>query len=356
MLGLPTLDVAIGVAFFYLIFSLICTTANEAIARWLQKRPKTLEEAIHQLLGNKELKDAIFNHPLVCTLSRTVSKAKAAATTELPSYIPSATFATALLDQLAGANKVTDLAALETTIKNAATGPITLPNGTSVVLPRSTQVALETLLQKANGKWDAFHAEIESWYNATMDRAEGWYKRYVQKQTYLLAIVIVLWADFDTLQVARRLWMDSALRAAVVEQARHRTQAESGAGGALPLVTYTDPEKPDQGTPVKVEPEPGKGVGPLTPDEQTMVGSATGWQRDLNELPDSHCGTLAKWLLMHLFGWGVSVLAISLGAPFWFDVLNRFMNLRNAGRAPDEPRAKNAGSGPAPSGVPQGGV
>jgi len=33
---------------------------------------------------------------------------------------------------------------------------------------------------------------------------------------------------------------------------------------------------------------------------------------------------------------------VSLGAPFWFDTLNRFMNIRNAGRAPDEPRDKSS--------------
>jgi hypothetical protein len=42
----------------------------------------------------------------------------------------------------------------------------------------------------------------------------------------------------------------------------------------------------------------------------------------------------------HLLGWIVTVLAISIGAPFWFDLLNKFVNLRSAGRATDEPRSK----------------
>jgi hypothetical protein len=45
-------------------------------------------------------------------------------------------------------------------------------------------------------------------------------------------------------------------------------------------------------------------------------------------------------MVAHLPGWIVTVLAISLGAPFWFDFLNRFMNLRSSGRAADEPRSK----------------
>ena len=42
----------------------------------------------------------------------------------------------------------------------------------------------------------------------------------------------------------------------------------------------------------------------------------------------------------HALGWLVTILAIALGAPFWFDTLNKVMNLRHAGRATDEPRSK----------------
>jgi hypothetical protein len=38
----------------------------------------------------------------------------------------------------------------------------------------------------------------------------------------------------------------------------------------------------------------------------------------------------------HLLGWLITVLAISLGAPFWFDMLNRIVAIRSAGRAPEE--------------------
>ena len=35
-------------------------------------------------------------------------------------------------------------------------------------------------------------------------------------------------------------------------------------------------------------------------------------------------------------GWLITAFAVSLGAPFWFDLLNKFMNIRSAGKAPDE--------------------
>jgi hypothetical protein len=33
-------------------------------------------------------------------------------------------------------------------------------------------------------------------------------------------------------------------------------------------------------------------------------------------------------------------LALSLGAPFWFDTLQKFMNVRGAGKKPDEEKTK----------------
>ena len=309
---------------------MICTTVNETLARWFNKRPKTLEEALRQLLGSDALKDTILKNPLIAGLSR-----KSNGKSQTPSYIPASSFATALLDHLTGTSSIRDADALEAGIR---------------VLPPDTAKALTALYQKVNGNWDEFHKEVECLYKDAMDRASGWYKRYIQKQTKVLAVIIVLWADFDTLHVAERLWADSALRAAIVEDAKARAEARNT--GEMPLAVYHQSE-PDQGT--AVEPV----VNPITDKEQSLINSVTGWENDLSDLnarvrkatdetsAEEKSRVIFRlkleWFVMHLLGWLISIFAISLGAPFWFDVLNRFMNLRNTGRSPDEPRAKNTG-------------
>lgn len=318
MFGLPILDVAIGISFFYLVFALICTTVNETLSRWFKKRPKVLEEAICSLL-NEDWKNKVLGNALIKGLSRPGKQDQR----EKPSYIDAKDFATALLDELTGLQPVTDTAELEKGLNT---------------LPENAQKALKTLYEKVDGRWDVFHKEIEDWYNSAMDRAEGWYKRYVQKQTKVLALVIVLWANFDTLQVAHRLWSDSALRASVVEAAKERAKARAEGNEALAVY---DAENPGKGT--AVDTNEGQ---PLSAAEESLISSVTGWQRDLADLAAQQKRDPAKysktqWLIMHIFGWGISVFAISLGAPFWFDTLNRFVNIRNAGRAPDEPRSKN---------------
>jgi hypothetical protein len=38
------------------------------------------------------------------------------------------------------------------------------------------------------------------------------------------------------------------------------------------------------------------------------------------------------WLPIKLLGWCISAISISMGAPFWFDLLGKVMNVRNTGR------------------------
>jgi len=52
-------------------------------------------------------------------------------------------------------------------------------------------------------------------------------------------------------------------------------------------------------------------------------------------------------------GWLITALAISLGAPFWFDLLNKFVQLRQVGTRPADPQSdnKNADKTPPPDTV-----
>ncbi len=107
---------------------------------------------------------------------------------------------------------------------------------------------------------------------------------------------------------------------------------------------YTEGDKPNAGTPVQT------GTASLTDSEQQLLTSLRGWRDDRSRLAadivvqGDSLGVWSAWIARtardHALGWLVTILAISLGAPFWFDVLNKFMNLRNTGRAPDEPRSK----------------
>ena len=321
-MNLPVLDVAIGISFVYLLLSLICTTVNEMIAGRLNTRARFLDKGITRLLGgDEEFKKLLYKHPMIRSLAQSDGSI-------CPSYIPSDKFATALLDLISGKGKsLADVAALRDGIK---------------VLPgEHIQGVMTAILDKAGDDPAKIREHVEQWFVENMDRVAGWYKRNAQVNAIILACIITVVLNADTLHIASLLWTTPTLRAAVVEQAHVRSQMARPAE-LLPMVEYPDSTNPTESTPVNV-PSPEQA---LSKEEKTQLSELTGWQSDWKALQDwkqdSQKGS-APWelLLKHLFGWILTAIAVSMGAPFWFDTLNRFMNIRNAGRAPDERRDKS---------------
>jgi len=70
-----------------------------------------------------------------------------------------------------------------------------------------------------------------------------------------------------------------------------------------------------------------------------LLGQILGWHDNVFYDKNGYSWTKQIWL-ERLIGWLLTILAISLGAPFWFDILNKIINIRFAGKSPEEPRNK----------------
>ncbi|HYL74838.1 MAG TPA: hypothetical protein VEU96_11575 [Bryobacteraceae bacterium] len=313
MLPTPILDVLIGLSLFYLLLSLICTTVSEMFANWLKTRATFLDQGITRLLGSDAIKQKLYAHPLIKSLK--------SADDQPPSYIPAEKFATALLDIVTGDKKLSDMEAVQDGTKGDA----------------DYQKALKALLD-ASPNFAALHKNVEEWFNSNMDRVSGWFKKNRQAWSLSLAILVTLIVNADTLKVVHVLWTNPDRRAAMTDLAAKRLKEPPPAS-----VTYPDPDNATASTPdVSVPKSPEEA---LSNDEQQMLGELTGWKADSEKLQGQAGGAWwsALWGIVctHLLGWILTMIAVSLGAPFWFDTLNRFMNIRNSGRAPDEPRDKS---------------
>ena len=146
---------------------------------------------------------------------------------------------------------------------------------------------------------DKIREDVERSFDQVMDRCAGWYKRRTKKFLLLFAALLTLGLNVDSFHVADRLAKNDALRAAVVQEAGRATET---------------PATPGQGAK-----EVAKQI-----DEVKELGLPLGWGKG-NQPTDfwSWVGRVAGWL--------ATVVALSLGAPFWFDVLGKFSRLRNAG-------------------------
>jgi hypothetical protein len=297
--GLPILDIAIGLIFMYLLLALICTAANEFIAGVIHARAKNLEMGIRDLLehpegaagvpahlAGKKLPELFYQHPLIKSLRENG---------RLPSYIPSRTFALALLDIIdpaspEGSHEIADL-------RKAV-----------AQLPESWDVrrSLLVLLNEGENDIKKMREHVEAWFDNAMDRVSGWYKRKTQVIVFLLAVAATLITNADTIRMAQVLSNNPAMREALVAQAQvYAKQADSERDGAKT-------RNPADRVRDNIE-------------ETQKLGIPLGWK----SFPDS----VGRFLSM-LCGLLLTSFAVSLGAPFWFDMLNKVINIRASGKSP----------------------
>jgi hypothetical protein len=197
----------------------------------------------------------------------------------------------------------------------------------------------------AKGLNDARDA-IAAWYDDSMDRLSGEYKRYSQVMIGLVACLLVAVFNIDTVRIVRSLWADPQMRASLVEVALREAGAPSS-GKPETLVGKNGDGK--QAGPVVSGPQavPGAAREPLpsalpsaalkdwakaarTINEQSLP---VGWTSA--EFVSLEGTALLMLWLVKVLGFVFTALALSLGAPFWFDTLGKLANLRSAGPSPD---------------------
>ena len=327
MFGSTILDVAVGMIFVYLLIALIVTSLSELIAAALKWRSKNLAEGIHKLLGSvpsplgpgaspgetsggqpKTLKELLYEHPLIKSLYRGPHG---------PSYIPSRTFALVLLDLVSKADPShpRTVESLKSAIKD---------------LPADLNKTLNVLLAEAGSDIRKFEEGIETWFNNSMDRVSGWYKRKSQIINVVLAVAVTGLANADSILIAKSLSSDPALRSALVaeavkfseQSAAHSFDSpndQSGVADAKKKVDDYRTQISKLGVPLGWKAaNPGPPANPNGPS-------------DPRGFPDDLGGGVMK-----ILGLLLTAVAASLGAPFWFDMLNKVINIRSSGKAPEE--------------------
>ncbi|TAD82068.1 MAG: hypothetical protein EAZ98_08810 [Oscillatoriales cyanobacterium] len=159
-----------------------------------------------------------------------------------------------------------------------------------------------------------FQREIEIWFDRSMERASGVYKRNSRGVAILLGTAIAIGANADTVNIINRLSKDSMLRSTVNLYAQQ-------------LVEKNTPAKLDNLTNLtKVQNEVGIALDNLA--------VPFGWSEPNRLEIDPEGNVLWPAFLAKVFGWLLSGVAISMGAVFWFDVLSKIINIRNAGKKP----------------------
>jgi hypothetical protein len=304
---------------------------REGIEGWLKTRANYLEHGIRELLSDRDGKGIttdLFNHPLISGLYAGEYSPRPGRQTpallrrgrNLPSYIPSRSFAMALMDIAAhgpppdatgGSTDAATLSPGETPFDRLRAGVESVDNP-------AVKRTLLLAINGADGDVNKVREHLEAWYNNTMDRVSGWYKRSTQFVLFWVALVVVVSMNINTLTIADYLYRHTAERESLVSTVANQS-------GDFQGLAFEHAQTELQKIHIPLGWDHGWGL----PREESATGSHMPWG-----LRIAHWGYVRIWgdVFQPVVGLLLTTFAAMLGAPFWFDLLSKVTALRSTAK------------------------
>ncbi|GAA6169282.1 hypothetical protein [Sessilibacter corallicola] len=325
MAALPMLDAFIGIVTIYFTLSLTVTAFSELIIQWCGLHAKSLCTLITNMTESGMCKK-MLSHPRIEGL-----KVK---TSRNPSRIPEDTFVYVLLDcYLEGEylknrkspKKICELlrekAGLECTDEDRL-----------AYLDKSWQQQIYSYWQQSNDNPKVFEQYLECWFRDAGERCRDWFKRKIQTWVLLpIGLLVSIIINVNTIDMYRLLLEDPILREQQVAFAKQimENQDFQTINCVIPGVN-DQPENPMAKTCEELAREMSVDMPPIVGwNESTPLVKAY-------EEAGSFSGLIehSPWLLIkNILGWLITAIALSLGSPFWFDVINRLLKARERVRS-----------------------
>ena len=270
MFGSTVLEVAVGLTFCYASVALIVSTVQEALAAALRLRPRCLLDGIKSMLNDPNL-TALAGAVYAHALVNphaSPGHVDARSARAKPAYIEPAHFAVALIDSIQSIPG--DYAQLGRDI-DAITDP-------------QIKRALQGIYQRAGGDMQAFELAVSGWFDTAMERVSAAYKKRAMMISLALSLLLAVLFNIDSIHLFRALWQHPALAAQITSAPASVDARAMEALWQLPI----------------------------------------GWQSFPPKFNDAFALNVAGWLL--------TASTALFGAPFWFNLMKKTVEVRGAAK------------------------
>ncbi|MEJ8856330.1 hypothetical protein WKW79_17245 [Variovorax robiniae] len=362
------MEMAIGMVFIFLLLSLVVSAIREAIEARLQDRAKLLGRGLKEVLGGDypsktgkgvqgdELIAKFYRHPLIESLysgpfDENLLKYKrntlglwipkylmsfVTGRTKMPAYIPARSAALALLD-LARTHRLGQGNGTDPTV--VAIGELKLGEvRLALQEQKDSRVARALLAALAESGEDVEKGvkAVQDWYDGSMDRVSGWFKRETQQMLFVLGLVVAVGLNVDAIFMVKFLASDEAVRTRLVATAVDSGKSPELKASVERLRVAETPSAPASASP-EAQGKPGtpaEQAKPSDPDANVTkaidrfvkLSLPIGWTHTRWEEFRAREWQVIAWSVV---GWFLTAFALSFGAPFWFDVMNKLMVIRS---------------------------
>ncbi len=383
----PLFETLIALVLIYALLSIFVSILTEWVNHLKQSRGVLLQNAITAMLDKAQQSDLaklLYTHPLIGWNGTDKG---------LPDYITSGTFADVLIDVVGqlpqkNADGTTVPAAAET----ATTDPLTRFK-TSIDAMQDGELKklllffYERSKNEKNGAYELslLRKHISSWYDENMAKLTGAFKTVTRYRTLIWGFVIAIGLNVDSINLVRTFMQDSNLRKEVVGDADVVAGVWQHSSDSLftvkisKLLDSITVYKGKTDTTAKASQldyalkglQKLKRVSDSLGSKQLSEGSEAlglldsynipiGWDKDAAPISWLSCTkkirdenrkdlaavkgayievhnnypTFVSWVL-YILGIIITGFSLSYGAPFWFDLLVKLVNIRRSGIKPE---------------------
>lgn len=226
------------------------------------------------------------------------------------------------------------------------------------LLSLASQARLKT--QNLEEEVRQLETEVANWFNHSMDRASGVYRRNSKGIAILIGFLVAILSNADTFHMLDRLSKDNLLRSTITQAADQSLLQRPLPSPATPSPVPPSDLPADMPSEFPaIEPAPELVPSDITPVAPVSIASSN-LQSDLREVKDAVDDMLDEiplpigwntinteqqqassqgWflpILKRIIGWFITGIALSMGATFWFDLLSKVVKVRSTGRKPEE--------------------
>ena len=389
--GSPLFGTIICLILVFALLSLLVSTLTEALNSYFKERGTLLYNTLSRLFNdnlNVNFGQLLYTHPMIKNLKKD--------SCSLPQYISAQMFSNALIDTVGNyaRNYAYDEISKRIVMQNSqlniferfAAGvdkmehtdlKLVLMNMVEKCLDQTKNI--EKDIRPPNNELDLLNLQLQQWFNDQMERTSGWYKTYMRTRLFWISLVVALLLNVDTINLFQTIYRSPNLRAQLEPIAENLADNYAKVGSDTTLTSLQKAYKAAAVTQIvndsaKIDStlinNTAKFIGQLKQldsitknydssrvaalqkasgqiDQLASLGLPLGWKT--NQAPLTYFkkykpkvssyfefhkqGTFAN-IILYILGVLLTATALSFGAPFWFDLLLKAVNIRRAGAKP----------------------
>ncbi|MCC7246293.1 MAG: hypothetical protein IT269_11485 [Saprospiraceae bacterium] len=287
---LAILSIIIGLVFVLLLFSMLTSAIVEVYHAVRASRGNHLKETLEMMLGPGKA-EKFLNHVYFKQLS---AATKPTSSEKLPVWIDKKTFSSILADILTPEGKT-----------------ISIQERIDLIENEQLRKVLNFLWRQSGDDVRVFQAKVEHWFDEVMARASEWFIDSTKWRLFFFGTALAVAMNADTVQIYQSLSANANLRDEVVKAAELFVQS-----GDTSLVRGNTTGQPLDTASAK---STFKKIRVMY-DQTVASPLGLGWGQNT---PINGYEWLTK-----VIGWLLTGVAVTLGAPFWLDMLKKLISIK----------------------------